>query len=332
MIARLGDSVTFYKIGYQLAYAGGLPLVRQLVDPGKKVFIDLKLHDIGNTVARGVESIAKLGATFLTVHAYPQTMKAAVEGRAGSGLKILAVTVLTSYDDGDMHAAGYRLGVSDMVEARAQQAQVLGVDGIVCSAEEAAALRKVIGHQMCLVTPGIRPAGSATGDQKRIMTPARAIAAGADYLVVGRPIIEAADPRAAADAIHRDQAGAGLEQERKRRWQRATGSRASTFTMMKATRRTRRPIRASSRNSADASRARRQIQGIEEGKPLAQCGDRICGLRDRAGLLQFAGIPGQHQDAAAAFERRTRHHRGLGRPAAVIAGRIHFLRHGRAWP
>jgi orotidine-5'-phosphate decarboxylase len=204
MIARLGDSVTFYKIGYQLAYAGGLPLVRKLVDSGKKVFIDLKLHDIGNTVARGVESIAKLGATFLTVHAYPQTMKAAVEGRAGSGLKILAVTVLTSYDDGDMHAAGYRLGVSDMVEARAQQAQVLGVDGIVCSAEEAAALRKVIGHQMCLVTPGIRPAGSATGDQKRIMTPARAIAAGADYLVVGRPIIEAADPRAAADAIHQE--------------------------------------------------------------------------------------------------------------------------------
>ena len=204
MIARLGDSVTFYKIGYQLAYAGGLPLVRKLVDSGKKVFIDLKLHDIGNTVARGVESIAKLGATFLTVHAYPQTMKAAVEGRAGSGLKILAVTVLTSYDDGDMHAAGYRLGVSDMVEARAQQAQVLGVDGIVCSAEEAAALRKVIGHQMCLVTPGIRPAGSATGDQKRIMTPARAIAAGADYLVVGRPIIEAADPRAAAEAIHQE--------------------------------------------------------------------------------------------------------------------------------
>jgi orotidine-5'-phosphate decarboxylase len=204
MIALLGDSVTFYKIGYQLAYAGGLPLVGRLVDSGKKVFIDLKLHDIGNTVARGVESIAKLGATFLTVHAYPQTMKAAVEGRAGSGLKILAVTVLTSYDDGDMHAAGYRLGVSDMVEARAQQAQVLGVDGIVCSAEEAATLRKVIGHQMSLVTPGIRPAGSATGDQKRIMTPGRAIKAGADYLVVGRPITEAADPRAAAEAIHEE--------------------------------------------------------------------------------------------------------------------------------
>src|SRR5580658_4238307 len=201
MIARLGDAVTFYKIGYQLAYAGGLPLVRQLADAGKKVFIDLKLHDISNTVARGVESIAKLGATFLTVHAYPQTMKAAVEGRAGSGLKILGVTVLTSYDDGDLHAAGYRFGVSDLAEARAQQAQVLGVDGLVCSPEEAASLRKIVGHRMNLVTPGIRPAGSASGDQKRIMTPGRAIAAGADYLVVGRPVTEAADPKAAANAI-----------------------------------------------------------------------------------------------------------------------------------
>jgi orotidine-5'-phosphate decarboxylase len=201
MVARLGDSVIFYKIGYQLAYAGGLPLVRKLADQGKKVFIDLKLHDIGNTVARGVESIARLGATFLTVHAYPQTMKAAVEARAGSNLKILAVTVLTSYDDGDLHAAGYRLGVSDLVEARAQQAQVLGVDGLVCAAEEVASLRKLVGHQMHLVTPGIRPAGAASGDQKRIMTPARAVAAGSDYLVVGRPVVEAADPKAVAEAI-----------------------------------------------------------------------------------------------------------------------------------
>jgi len=201
MVARLGDSVNFYKIGYQLAYAGGLPLVKKLVDDGKKVFTDLKLHDIGNTVARGVESVARLGATFLTVHAYPQTMKAAVEARAGSNMKILAVTVLTSYDDSDLHAAGYRLAVSDLVEARAQQAQILGVDGLVCSAEEAASLRKVVGHQMHLVTPGIRPAGTATGDQKRIMTPARAIAAGSDYLVVGRPVVEAADPKAVAEAI-----------------------------------------------------------------------------------------------------------------------------------
>src|SRR3954467_8716629 len=201
MIARLGDSVTFYKIGYQLAYAGGLPLVRQLTDAGKKVFVDLKLHDIGNTVARGVENIARLGATFLTVHGYPQTMKAAVEARSGSDLRILAVTVLTSYDDGDLHAAGYRLNVSDLVEARAQQAQVLGVDGLVCSPEEAASLHKIVGHQMSLVTPGVRPAGTATGDQKRVMTPGRAIAAGADYLVVGRPVVEASDPRAAAESI-----------------------------------------------------------------------------------------------------------------------------------
>ena len=200
MIGKLGDSVTFYKIGYQLAYAGGLPLAQELAGSGKKVFLDLKMHDIGNTVARGVESVSRLGATFLTVHAYPQTMKAAVEAR-GPNLKILAVTVLTSYDDGDLHAAGYRLDVSDLVEARAQQAQVLGVDGIVCSAEEVAHLHKIVGHQMHLITPGIRPAGSAIGDQKRIMTPARAIAAGADYLVVGRPVMDAADPKSAAETI-----------------------------------------------------------------------------------------------------------------------------------
>ena len=200
MVARLGDSVTFYKIGYQLAYAGGLPLVKKLADMGKKVFIDLKLHDIGNTVARGVESIANSGATFLTVHAYPQTMKAAVEAR-GANLKILAVTVLTSYDDADLEAAGYRLGVADLVAQRARQAEALGIDGLVSSAEEAANLRKIVGRQVSLVTPGIRPAGSDIGDQKRVMTPARAIEAGADYLVVARPVVEAADPRAVAEAI-----------------------------------------------------------------------------------------------------------------------------------
>lgn len=201
MVSRLGDSVTFYKIGYRLAYAGGLPLVGKLADQGKKVFLDLKLHDIGNTVKQGVESISKLGATFLTVHAYPQTMKAAVEGRAGSDLKILGVTVLTSYNDDDLHAAGYRLGVSELVEARARQAQVLGVDGLVCAPEEAGNLRKIVGLQMNLVTPGIRPEGSAVGDQKRIMTPSRAITAGADYLVVARPVVEATDPKAIAEAI-----------------------------------------------------------------------------------------------------------------------------------
>ena len=173
----------------------------ELVEEGKKVFIDLKLHDIGNTVARGVESIARSGASFLTVHAYPQTMTAAVEGRAGSSLKLLAVTVLTSYDDGDLYDAGYRLGVGDLVKARARQAQALGVDGLVCSPQEAASLRELVGPRMSLVTPGIRPAGFPSGDQKRIMSPGRAILEGADYLVVGRPILQASDPRAAAEAV-----------------------------------------------------------------------------------------------------------------------------------
>src|SRR5271154_6859410 len=123
MVACLGDAVSFYKIGYQLAFAGGLTYAQTLASAGKRVFLDLKLHDIGTTVANGVKSVASLGATFLTVHAYPQTMKAAAEARAGSDLKILAVTVLTSYDDGDLHAAGYRLGGSDLVAARAQPAQ-----------------------------------------------------------------------------------------------------------------------------------------------------------------------------------------------------------------
>jgi len=201
MVARLGDSVTFYKIGYQLAYAGGLSLVGRLADAGKKVFVDLKMHDIGNTVARGVESVAKLGGTFATVHAYPQTMRAAAEARANSGLQILAVTVLTSYDEADLVEAGYRLGVSDLVALRARQAKECGVDGLVCSAEEASSLRGIVGERMSLVTPGIRPAGSDAGDQKRIMTPARAIKAGADYLVVGRPVIASDDPKAVADQI-----------------------------------------------------------------------------------------------------------------------------------
>jgi orotidine-5'-phosphate decarboxylase len=160
------------------------------------------MHDIGNTVKSGVESVARLGATFVTVHAYPQTMKAAVEGRGAASVKILAVTVLTSYDADDLYAAGYRLGVSELVEMRARQARQLGVDGLVSSPEEAAHVRKLIGSQMVLVTPGIRPTGAAAGDQKRIMTPGRAIAAGADYLVVGRPVVEATDPKAVAESIH----------------------------------------------------------------------------------------------------------------------------------
>ena len=201
MVSRLGEAVCFYKIGYQLAFAGGLPFAAGLIGAGKQVFLDLKLHDIGNTVTKGVESVAQIGATFLTVHAYPQTMKAAVEGKQGSTLRILAVTVLTSYDDADLAAAGYDMSVGELAAARASQARDTGVDGLVCSAEEVANLRSIVGPGMTLVTPGIRPAGSASGDQKRIMTPAKAIAAGADYLVVGRPIVEAGDPKAAADAI-----------------------------------------------------------------------------------------------------------------------------------
>ena len=179
----------------------GLSFAQTLIRANKRVFLDLKLHDIGNTVARGVESVAKLGATFLTVHAYPQTMHAAVDARKGTDFRILAVTVLTSYDDADLAAAGYDFTVSELVAERAAQARDIGLDGLVCSAEEAANLRSIASAGMVLVTPGIRPAGADKGDQKRIMTPALAIAAGADHLVVGRPILEAPDPKAAAEAI-----------------------------------------------------------------------------------------------------------------------------------
>ena len=201
MVTRLGDAVSFYKIGYQLAYAGGLSLAETLLRAGKQVFLDLKLHDIGNTVGHGVESVARLGATFLTVHAYPQTMRAAVAARAQSNLRILAVTVLTSYDDADLADAGYATTVAALAAKRAAQARDIGVDGLVCSGEEAARLRTIVGPGMTLVTPGIRPAGADSGDQKRIMTPAAAIAAGADHLVVGRPVVAASDPKAAAQAI-----------------------------------------------------------------------------------------------------------------------------------
>jgi orotidine-5'-phosphate decarboxylase len=200
MTERLGDAVTFYKVGYQLAFAGGLAFADTLVRAGKRVFLDMKLHDIENSVAKGVESIARLGVTFLTVHAYPQTMKAAVAAK-GSGLKVLAVTVLTSYDDIDLAESGYSTNVEALVARRAQQAHDLGVDGLVCSPEEASPLRLVVGPDMLFVTPGVRPVGAALGDQKRVATPSQAITAGADYLVVGRPITGAADPKAAAEAI-----------------------------------------------------------------------------------------------------------------------------------
>ena len=200
MVEKLGVAVSFYKIGYELALAGGIPFAQTLARSGKKVFLDLKLHDIANTVARASARAAELGATFLTVHAFPPTMRAAVEGRGKTQLKLLAVTVLTSWDDADLEEAGYAHAVKDLVQKRAAQAREIGIDGLVASAAEAAGLRKRIGA-MLLVTPGIRPAGSAAGDQKRIVTPKAAIEAGADHLVVGRPVLSANDPKAAAEAI-----------------------------------------------------------------------------------------------------------------------------------
>lgn len=201
LVEELGNVVVFYKVGMELAYGGGLALVSRLAASGKKVFLDLKLHDIPNTVERATAQVARLGATFLTVHAYPQTMRAAAAGAAGSGLKLLAVTVLTSADDADLAEAGYALDVRALVKKRGAQAKAAGIDGLVASAAETAALRAELGRDMLLVVPGIRPSGAEAGDQKRVATPAKAIAAGADYLVIGRPIAAAVDPRGAAEAI-----------------------------------------------------------------------------------------------------------------------------------
>ncbi len=207
LVATLGDAVSFYKIGMELAYGGGLELARELKDAGKRVFIDLKLHDIGATVERATRQIARMNMDFLTVHAYPQTMAAA---RAGAGdLKLLAVTVMTSYDDADLAEAGYALGVADLVARRAAQAKTAGIDGLILSPRELAAIRPVVGPKMLLVTPGVRPAGADAGDQKRVMTPGEAIAASANHIVVGRPVTRATDPRAAAQAIVAEIAAAG---------------------------------------------------------------------------------------------------------------------------
>jgi len=202
VVRDLGDAVSFYKIGYQLAFAGGLDFARELAsDDDKKVFLDMKLLDIDNTVAKGVENIARMGMAMLTVHAYPKAMKAAVEAAEGSGLTLLAVTVLTSMDERDVIDAGYEYDPHTLVLRRAEQALTSGMGGIVCSAEEAAAVRRIVGPDMAVVTPGIRPAGAAHGDQRRVVTPAQAIRNGSSHLVVGRPIVGAVDRRAAADAI-----------------------------------------------------------------------------------------------------------------------------------
>ncbi|MFC3163298.1 orotidine-5'-phosphate decarboxylase [Ciceribacter thiooxidans] len=201
IVDTLSDDILFYKIGYQLAFAGGLEFARDLAASGKKIFLDMKLLDIDNTVASGVENIAKMGMSMLTLHAYPKAMRAAVEAAKGSGLCLLGVTVLTSMDEGDLIEAGYEYDPHTLVLRRAEQARAAGMGGIVCSAEEAAAVRKIIGPDMALVTPGIRPAGAEKGDQKRVMTPSAALKAGSSHLVVARPIVKAPDPKEAARAI-----------------------------------------------------------------------------------------------------------------------------------
>jgi orotidine-5'-phosphate decarboxylase len=201
IVSALGDAATFYKIGMQLVFAGGLGLVGELAASGKRVFLDMKLLDIDNTVESAVRSIAGLGATLTTIHAYPTAMRAAVKGRGDDGLGLLGVTVLTSLDDADLRAAGYAEGAAPLVARRAADARAAGMDGLVCSPLEAASVRKAAGPDLLVVTPGVRPTGAAAGDQKRAATPSAAIAAGAGYLVVGRPVTAAADPRAAAAAI-----------------------------------------------------------------------------------------------------------------------------------
>lgn len=200
-VRALDGVVSFYKIGYQLAFAGGLDFARELAAGGTKVFLDMKLLDIDNTVAKGVENIVRMGVSMLTLHAYPKAMRAAVEAARGSDLCLLGVTVLTSMDERDMVEAGYEYDPHTLVLRRAEQALVAGMGGIVCSADEAAAVRRIVGPNLAVVTPGIRPAGAEHGDQKRVMTPAEAIRAGASHLVVARPIVNAPDRRAAAQAI-----------------------------------------------------------------------------------------------------------------------------------
>ena len=203
VIDRIGEAGNFYKIGYQLMPVGGLDLARRLTAQGKKVFLDFKFHDIGATVERGVQSVCKLGGDFLTVHAEPDVLKGAVAGRGDDKrLKILAVTVLTSLDQTALKKSGIDVPLADLVLRRAEYAAEAGADGVVASAQEAAAIKARFGDALAIVTPGVRPLGAVANDQKRIVTPGAAIKAGADFLVVGRPIVSADDPAAAAAAIN----------------------------------------------------------------------------------------------------------------------------------
>lgn len=204
LVSKTEGKVGVYKIGMELQFAGGLSFARELASAGKKVFLDVKLHDIDNTIEKAVRNVAKMGMTFMTLHAYPKTMRAAVKGLIGEenpNLCLLGVTVLTSMDQQDFQAAGYTGSIEGLVSERAQDARAAGMGGIVCAPTEATKIRAILGDDMVIVTPGIRPQGSAAGDQRRVMTPKDAIAAGSDYLVVGRPISQASDPAVAAEAV-----------------------------------------------------------------------------------------------------------------------------------
>lgn len=208
LLDRVGDSVGFVKIGLELFTAGGPEIVRWTIAQGKRVFLDLKLLDIGETVKRATAGAADLGVTFFTVHPAGQTVRAAVEGRATSPMKILAVTVLTSFAESDLRENGVQGSLHDVVLQRARLATSSGADGVVASGIEAPMIRNALGKDVIIVTPGIRPVGASPNDQAQVVTPAMALAAGADYLVIGRPIRDAADPAAAARAIQAEIAAA----------------------------------------------------------------------------------------------------------------------------
>lgn len=202
LVAQLDDAVTFYKVGLELLFAGGLELARALKAEHKHVFLDMKLLDIGNTVERAVANVTELGVDFLTVHGHDlKTMRAAVAGRGASKLKLLAVTVLTNLTEDDLKQQGSSLTPAELVLRRAELARESGFDGVIASGQEAANIRSAVGPNFLIVTPGIRLTGSSTDDQQRITTPDNAIRAGADYIVVGRPITQADDPRMAAETF-----------------------------------------------------------------------------------------------------------------------------------
>ena len=206
LVGRIGGAASFYKVGLQLLATDGMTLARELKAEGKQVFLDWKLHDIGATVEKAAAALAEIGGDLLTVHAEPQVMAAAVKGKGSSKLKILAVTVLTSLTDADLEELGYRFTTRDLVARRIRQARDCGVDGLVCSPQEASLARALVGDDMLIVTPGVRPSWAAMNDQARAASPADALKAGATHLVVGRPITAANDPEAAALSITREMA------------------------------------------------------------------------------------------------------------------------------